>query len=172
MHSGPSTSCTRTFSLLPPSATLPFRRSSLITPPLWRRSCSWSLWRRLTFSLRCPLPRLGWQMRYATAIPMQCRVFLKQTVCFPFLGSQQLWSSNSSHLWQVSGWTADSGVFLSSNILFNMHCFNIVMNCLFKLRMFIQRLSGPTIGFYCLDLFEITYPTYASVCFLMSFTFA
>ena len=29
--------------------------------------------------------------------------------------------------------------------------------------MFIQRLSGPTIGFYCLDLFEITYPTYASV---------
>ena len=33
-----------------------------------------------------------------------------------------------------------------------------------QLRMFIQRLSGPTIGFYCLDLFEITYPTYASVC--------
>ncbi|XP_054163085.1 uncharacterized protein LOC128960939 [Oppia nitens] len=32
-----------------------------------------------------------------------------------------------------------------------------------QLRMFIQRLSGPTIGFYCLDLFEITYPTYASI---------
>ncbi|CAG2115416.1 unnamed protein product [Medioppia subpectinata] len=31
------------------------------------------------------------------------------------------------------------------------------------LRMFIQRLSGPTIGFYCLDLFEITYSTYASI---------
>ena len=30
--------------------------------------------------------------------------------------------------------------------------------------MFIQRLSGPTIGFYCLDIFEITYSTYASVC--------
>ncbi|XP_054157217.1 uncharacterized protein LOC128955570 [Oppia nitens] len=32
-----------------------------------------------------------------------------------------------------------------------------------QLRMFIQRLSGPTIGFYCLDLFEITYTTYASI---------
>ncbi|CAG2161527.1 unnamed protein product [Oppiella nova] len=32
-----------------------------------------------------------------------------------------------------------------------------------ELRMFIQRLSGPTIGFYCLDLFEITYSTYASI---------
>ena len=29
--------------------------------------------------------------------------------------------------------------------------------------MFIQRTSGPTIGFYCLDVFEITYTTYASV---------
>ncbi|UXI22066.1 Agrin [Sarcoptes scabiei] len=32
-----------------------------------------------------------------------------------------------------------------------------------QLRMFIQRLSGPTIGFYCLDIFEITYSTYASI---------
>lgn len=33
----------------------------------------------------------------------------------------------------------------------------------FQTRMFIQRVSGPTIGFYCSDLFEITYATYASV---------
>lgn len=33
--------------------------------------------------------------------------------------------------------------------------------------MFIQRLSGPTIGFYCLDLFEVTYSTYASVSYLL-----
>lgn len=32
-----------------------------------------------------------------------------------------------------------------------------------QLRMFIQRLSGPTIGFYCSNIFEITYPTYASI---------
>ncbi|XP_027197681.2 uncharacterized protein LOC113792012 isoform X1 [Dermatophagoides pteronyssinus] len=32
-----------------------------------------------------------------------------------------------------------------------------------QLRMFIQRTSGPTIGFYCLDVFEITYTTYASI---------
>ena len=31
------------------------------------------------------------------------------------------------------------------------------------LRMLIQRTSGPTIGFYCLDVFEITFTTYASV---------
>ncbi|KAI2803722.1 hypothetical protein BLOT_007858 [Blomia tropicalis] len=32
-----------------------------------------------------------------------------------------------------------------------------------QLRMLIQRTSGPTIGFYCLDVFEITYTTYASI---------